>query len=166
MEKGAYRLRGPRRRAISTDQNVQLPSTGVLTTNMIFLLVLLAAGAISCFGSAYYLFATRWATTNLPRPGKSGADEGLLQVLEIDTQPKLDDFKGDILEKFLAYLPHSGFHNQRIALENALTLSRLLNRTLLMPPVRLGNKPLGYAKFDTLKQSLLFSHIFSLASQR
>jgi len=35
--------------------------------------------------------------------------------------------------KFLSYLPHSGFHNQRIALENALVLARLLNRTLLVP---------------------------------
>ena len=51
--------------------------------------------------------------------------------------------------KFLAYLPHSGFHNQRIALENALVLARLLNRTLLLPPVRLG-AALAYAPFDDL----------------
>ncbi|KAI0744290.1 hypothetical protein C8Q80DRAFT_889485 [Daedaleopsis nitida] len=51
--------------------------------------------------------------------------------------------------KFLAYLPHSGFHNQRIALENALVLARLLNRTLLLPPVRLGS-PLTYVPFDDL----------------
>ncbi|KAI1795623.1 hypothetical protein LXA43DRAFT_938857 [Ganoderma leucocontextum] len=51
--------------------------------------------------------------------------------------------------KFLAYLPHSGFHNQRIALENALVLAHLLNRTLLLPSVRLG-VPLAYAPFDEL----------------
>ncbi len=51
--------------------------------------------------------------------------------------------------RFLAYLPHSGFHNQRIALENALVLARLLNRTLLLPPVRLG-VALAYAPFDDL----------------
>lgn len=53
-------------------------------------------------------------------------------------------------EKYLAYLPHSGFHNQRIAFENALVLSRLLNRTLLVPPVRLGNRPLPYKLYEEL----------------
>ena len=51
--------------------------------------------------------------------------------------------------KFLAYIPHSGFHNQRIALENGLVLAHLLNRTLLLPPVRLG-AALAYAPFDDL----------------
>ncbi|KAG0338068.1 hypothetical protein BG004_007379 [Podila humilis] len=41
-------------------------------------------------------------------------------------------------ERYLAYLPHSGFHNQRITLENALLLAKYLNRTLLVPPVFLG----------------------------
>ena len=39
---------------------------------------------------------------------------------------------------YLSYEPHSGFHNQRVALANAITLSRLLNRTLLVPPAILG----------------------------
>ncbi|KAF8936679.1 hypothetical protein EDD21DRAFT_433917 [Dissophora ornata] len=43
-------------------------------------------------------------------------------------------------EKFLAYLPHSGFHNQLIALENALLLAAYLNRTLLLPPLYMGRK--------------------------
>src|SRR6185312_1206373 len=33
-------------------------------------------------------------------------------------------------EKFLSYWTHSGYHNQRIALENALLLAKMLNRTL------------------------------------
>lgn len=52
--------------------------------------------------------------------------------------------------KYLSFLPHSGFHNQRIALENALLLSKLLNRTLILPPARLGSKPSTYRKFDIL----------------
>ena len=52
-------------------------------------------------------------------------------------------------EKYLAYLPHSGFHNQRIALENVLVLASLLNRILLLPPVRLV-VPLAYSPFDEL----------------
>ena len=55
-------------------------------------------------------------------------------------------------EKFLSYLPHSGFHNQRIALENALILARLLNRTLLVPPVRLGRVAIPYSNFNVLRQ--------------
>ncbi|CAG8534163.1 9622_t:CDS:10 [Diversispora eburnea] len=38
-------------------------------------------------------------------------------------------------EKFMAYLPHSGFNNQRIALENAIFLSWYLKRTLIVPPI-------------------------------
>lgn len=45
----------------------------------------------------------------------------------------------DPSERYLAYAPHSGFHNQRIAFINALTLAKLLNRTLLVPPVILGD---------------------------
>lgn len=43
-------------------------------------------------------------------------------------------------ERFLAYLPHSGFHNQLITLENALRLAVSLNRTLLLPPLYLSHK--------------------------
>ncbi|CAG8827001.1 34060_t:CDS:2, partial [Racocetra persica] len=38
-------------------------------------------------------------------------------------------------EKFLAYLPHDGFNNQRIELENAIFLAWFLNRTLIIPPI-------------------------------
>lgn len=41
-------------------------------------------------------------------------------------------------EKYLAYLPHSGLSNQRIELSNALLLSHMLNRTLIVPPAFLG----------------------------
>jgi len=54
----------------------------------------------------------------------------------------------------LSYLPHSGFHNQRIALENALVLARLLNRTLLVPPVRFGRRAIPYRSFTVLQQML------------
>ncbi|KAG0059380.1 hypothetical protein BGZ89_000447 [Linnemannia elongata] len=43
-------------------------------------------------------------------------------------------------ERFLAYLPHSGFHNQLITLETALRLAVSLNRTLLLPPLYLSHK--------------------------
>ncbi|RIA95741.1 hypothetical protein C1645_756607 [Glomus cerebriforme] len=59
-------------------------------------------------------------------------------------------------EKFLAYFTHSGYHNQRIALENALLLSKLLNRTLLLPPVLLG-PPVPWARFDKLYERLFLT---------
>ncbi|GAA6006596.1 hypothetical protein JCM10207_004988 [Rhodosporidiobolus poonsookiae] len=40
--------------------------------------------------------------------------------------------------KYLGFLPHSGYHNQRTALQNALLLGKLLNRTVLLPPVWIG----------------------------
>src|SRR5258708_16595107 len=45
---------------------------------------------------------------------------------------------------YLTYLPHSGFHNQRISLENAFVLAALLNRTLIVPPARLSSNPIPY----------------------
>lgn len=59
--------------------------------------------------------------------------------------------------RFLAYLPHSGFHNQRIELENALVLSKLLNRTLVLPLARLGANPLPYKPFDELLKNYVQS---------
>ena len=57
-------------------------------------------------------------------------------------------------EKLLSYLPHSGFHNQRIALENALVLARLLNRTLFVPPIRFGRRAITYRNFTVLQRAL------------
>ncbi|KAL0093910.1 hypothetical protein F4703DRAFT_1731294 [Phycomyces blakesleeanus] len=52
-------------------------------------------------------------------------------------------------EKFISYLPHSGFHNQRTALVNALFVAKNLGRTLLVPPVVLGDS-VGWKEFDEL----------------
>ncbi|GAB5593287.1 hypothetical protein Unana1_08187 [Umbelopsis nana] len=41
--------------------------------------------------------------------------------------------------RYIAYLPHSGFANQRTELVNAITLAIHLNRTLLIPPLFLGH---------------------------
>ncbi|GAA6061111.1 hypothetical protein JCM10212_006142 [Sporobolomyces blumeae] len=56
-------------------------------------------------------------------------------------------------ERYLAYSPHSGYHNQRISLENALTLAYLLDRTLLLPPIWLGHA-IPYISFDKLQRRL------------
>jgi hypothetical protein len=86
----------------------------------------------------------------------SRSDEAI-QVVPYDVDEELRVFAPGPQGRFLAYLPHSGFHNQRIAFENALVLSRILNRTLLVPPIRLGKKPLRYVQFDRLRQFLVLS---------
>ncbi|KAH8921196.1 hypothetical protein BT69DRAFT_1351807 [Atractiella rhizophila] len=54
--------------------------------------------------------------------------------------------------KYLSYLPHSGFHNQRIELSNALSLASYLNRTLLLPPIWVGAGAPWGTKYETMKQ--------------
>ncbi|KAI8993714.1 CigA protein [Pilobolus umbonatus] len=58
-------------------------------------------------------------------------------------------------EKYLSYLPHSGFHNQRIELENALLLAAYLNRTLLVPPVFLANPAMPWLRYERLYERVL-----------
>ncbi|GAB5592003.1 hypothetical protein Unana1_06903 [Umbelopsis nana] len=58
-------------------------------------------------------------------------------------------------EQFLAYLPHSGFHNQRIELENAFLLANYLNRTLLLPPVYLWSLAMPWLRFAKCYERLL-----------
>ncbi|KAI9282767.1 hypothetical protein BY458DRAFT_497308 [Sporodiniella umbellata] len=41
-------------------------------------------------------------------------------------------------EKYLTYYPHSGLHNQRLAIINAIVLAKVLNRTLLLPEINVG----------------------------
>ena len=80
----------------------------------------------------------------IPSPS---SQSGLIQIHSPSPPVRLD-------EKFLSYLPHSGFHNQRIALENALVLARLLNRTLLVPPIRFGHRAIPHRNFTVLQQAL------------
>lgn len=61
----------------------------------------------------------------------------------------------DPAEKYISFLPHSGFHNQRSELENALVLARLLNRTLIIPKVYLG-PPMPWLTFNLLHSRLLY----------
>ena len=120
--------------------------------NLAFLVALLTFGCMTCFGTAWYLYTTRWET----RPTNSLRSSADLTSQVIVTE----DFNANDLDhtrKYLSYLPHSGFHNQRIAFENAILLSRILNRTLLVPPIRLGKKPIRYVEYNTLSRFLELS---------
>jgi hypothetical protein len=171
IEKGAYRLHAPLlSRPSSKLHGKEVASRTAANSlrsqyenRLALLLVALALAAGFCFGSAYYLFKTRWESPAIP-PFRSISDLALASsfpsiVEATDFDPVWGDdpvqtgIYGDDKEtKYLAYLPHSGFHNQRIAFENALVLARILNRTLLVPPVRLGKSVLHYGTFENLKE--------------
>ncbi|SGY29885.1 BQ5605_C002g01092 [Microbotryum silenes-dioicae] len=55
-------------------------------------------------------------------------------------------------ERYIGFLPHSGFDQQRSAFATALMLGKKLNRTVLVPPVWLG-KPNPYKPYDQLQGS-------------
>ncbi|KAL7340940.1 hypothetical protein BJY59DRAFT_112990 [Rhodotorula toruloides] len=68
-------------------------------------------------------------------------------------RPRLPNLE-DREERYLGFLPHSGYHNQRIALQNALLLGKLLNRTVLVPPIWIG-WPTPTQYYADLRQSWL-----------
>ncbi|KAH0589208.1 hypothetical protein H2248_004971 [Termitomyces sp. 'cryptogamus'] len=116
------------------------------------LVALLIFASISSFAMAYYLLSSRWDARGL------GQQRTANQFQAVSFELHQDDSRDDLDETFLSYLPHSGFHNQRIAFENALVLSRVMNRTLLVPPIYLGSKPIHYSRFDALYQELALSN--------
>ncbi|GAA5876375.1 hypothetical protein JCM8547_003022 [Rhodosporidiobolus lusitaniae] len=78
-------------------------------------------------------------TTAAAAPEELEIDEAArMNVLPVPRPPPRDEVvaRG---KKYLSFENHSGFHNQRKSLVNALTLATLLNRTLLLPPARLGS---------------------------
>ncbi|KAK4702707.1 hypothetical protein P7C70_g3519, partial [Phenoliferia sp. Uapishka_3] len=69
-----------------------------------------------------------------------------IKALPLPHRPLADD-EG---VKYIGFLPHSGFHNQRIALQNAFLLGTILNRTVLVPPVWIG-WPVAERFYDRLQ---------------
>ncbi|KAM0751530.1 hypothetical protein T439DRAFT_300452 [Meredithblackwellia eburnea MCA 4105] len=79
-----------------------------------------------------------------------------VKVVDVDVWPSRKSSaptKPTAEERFLIYSPHSGYHNQRISLENAFTLAFILKRTLVLPPVWLGHA-IPYVQFDKLQRRL------------
>lgn len=99
----------------------------------------------TCFlGSTLYVTAFAGKNHTMQVQDKA-APARIIDFRQYSKNPPIDP-----TEKYLAYLPHSGFHNQRIALENAMVLARILNRTLIVPPMRLGKGIIRYFPFDRL----------------
>jgi hypothetical protein len=87
--------------------------------------------------SAFTLTVLFARTRPLPYPTVAHETSSHIQI---DLIPdKLDKPVDEDDTKYLAYLPHSGFANQRTELVNAITLAIHLNRTLLIPPLFLGH---------------------------
>ncbi|GAA5896363.1 uncharacterized protein JCM6883_006880 [Sporobolomyces salmoneus] len=63
-------------------------------------------------------------------------DTGPIEI-SLLPKPRLPSIRNNET-RYLGFLPHSGVHNQRIALQNALLLGKLLNRTVLVPPIWIG----------------------------
>jgi len=73
-------------------------------------------------------------------------------------------------EKFMYYAPHSGFSNQVMELKNALLVAKILNRTLVIPPVLdhhaawLGSCPKRRVLRPHRLRALVWTKIFDLIS--
>ncbi|KAH9929198.1 uncharacterized protein B0H18DRAFT_1084254 [Fomitopsis serialis] len=127
-------------------QPLQLQSRGsdnsrsAYQRQMAVLVIFLVSATVSCFGNASD------ALPHVPPPTQAvHFDLGLDSDSDSLSSSLSSVLSSSSADKYLAYLPHSGFHNQRIAFENALVLSRLLNRTLL---------PVYYLPFDQLRDVL------------
>lgn len=150
MEKGASSIQQKR----AGDIKFIILTKGRQRNRLVFKNLLLVLAITTFVGFAYYLFHAGW-TTRAPSLEVSPDFSQRAQVVEFER-----DFTSASLvpsARYLSYLPHSGFHNQRIALENALIMARLLNRTLLVPPIRLGKGILTYYPFDHLHELLVLS---------
>ncbi|CAO3670900.1 unnamed protein product [Rhizopus stolonifer] len=59
--------------------------------------------------------------------------------LQFNVQPTTSRYPEEIkVERYITYYPHSGLHNQRLALINAIVLAKVLNRTLIVPEMNIG----------------------------
>lgn len=110
---------------------------------------------VALFMTCLYLFSpsirsTGGAPNSTAKPAKG---------LSLDVGPT--SFQHKAGRKYLGYNTHSGYHNQRIALENALTLAKLTNRTLLLPPVRLGSA-VPWISYDKMRGRLQQSNKIGL----
>ncbi|KAG0282026.1 hypothetical protein BGZ96_000900 [Linnemannia gamsii] len=122
----------------------------IVATTLILTFVYLYVGSLSSSLNRNTPASRHRSQQQQQRPPPYEQQHGLPQVGKgLVPRPTFDPS-----ERYLAYLPHSGFHNQRITLENALLLANYLNRTLLVPPVFLGPAT-EWRPFDILLRRLL-----------
>ena len=140
LEKGAYRLRAPAKRTARDPLPLPLRAgsppykdspTLRYEKQMAVLVVFLICATVTCFGTAYYLFTTRWGSDASLQISPSNSELGL-QVVDFNligssgTSSRSGVWMslgaGPVSEeKFRAYLPHNRLPSLCIALENALS---------------------------------------------
>ncbi|CAG8546041.1 8913_t:CDS:1 [Ambispora gerdemannii] len=121
---------------------------------ILFPLIILASLGLFFLLSYSYEPVTGYVDTILDK--SAGNDTASIDDLTIYSGPNVNyssiEEETD-QEKFLTYLPHSGFHYQRISLENAIFLAWATNRTLVIPPLIFGAK-IPYQTFSLLANRL------------
>jgi hypothetical protein len=103
----------------------------------------------SCVG---FLLLRHWFHAAHPVLRDQAITGSTTEPQKIDTNPR-HRIPISTNVKYLSYYPHGGFHTQRVALENALTLCRLLDRTLLLPPLWIGRQ-VPWQSHPLLQQAL------------
>jgi len=101
---------------------------------------------------AGFVLLRHWLHVAHPALREQGIIRHTAKPEKIDTNPRHRHPISDDA-KYLAYYPHGGFHTQRVALENALTLCRLLDRALLLPPLWIGRQ-VPWNRPPVLRQAL------------
>ncbi|BGP28789.1 hypothetical protein JCM10296v2_000525 [Rhodotorula toruloides] len=101
-------------------------------------------------GARTAVVGTAFSTSEDDFVDDNGVSEIRIKPLPRPRVPNLEDRE----ERYLGFLPHSGYHNQRIALQNALLLGKLLKRTVLVPPIWIG-WPTPTQYYADLRQSWL-----------
>lgn len=132
--------------------------------SLLFLVAI--ATATACIVSIWLLLITVVAHVSTPHPvvmqfglkaGKKSSGSGSSSCGNDDEE-----------EKFMYYAPHSGFSNQVVEFKNALVFAKLLNRTLIVPPVLdhhaawLGSCPKGRVLPPHRLRNLVWTTILDL----
>ncbi|SCZ90967.1 BZ3500_MvSof-1268-A1-R1_Chr1-3g02430 [Microbotryum saponariae] len=99
----------------------------------------------------------RQAVNQLPKPSWVSAVTDRAsrnKSIKVSMLPRKANYPthNDPEERYIGFLPHSGFDQQRSAFATALMLGKKLNRTVLVPPVWLG-KQNPYKPYDQLQES-------------
>ncbi|KAI0055487.1 hypothetical protein BV25DRAFT_1833133 [Artomyces pyxidatus] len=131
------------------------PSTTRRLITLQSLVLILAIASFSCFASVFYLISFSLLDFQSV-PTTFQQFKARIVLVDVGAASPKSYVADTTQVRYLSYLPHSGFHNQRIAFENALFLAQILNRTLLVPPARLGSA-FGYMKSDNLHRALALS---------
>ncbi|KAG1474137.1 hypothetical protein G6F56_000532 [Rhizopus delemar] len=89
------------------------------------------------------------------------------QSISVQLRFKMKPFSakngGEDGERYITYYPHSGLHNQRLAIINAIVLAKALNRTLILPEINIG-KGTSWAPTSRYERKMSLCPLYHRAS--